>query len=151
MEPAGPKIHIGKALLALLYVHLGAATISLLFSILLTLDSRGPIAVVIVRDILGEMLAGLTVAVLTSLLPFLLGLAVHVIVGDRLARQWLGLLLAATCASAAALQTLALIELIADRPLERDLVLFASGPCIPLIAIWAGLYARSLPKPNLAA
>lgn len=145
-----PKFQMGKALLALLYVHLFGIVISLLFGMLPALNSSKEAALMIVQANLAGIPGVLTTSVVSTLMPFLIGLGAHAIIGGRLNRFWLALVLAVICASVAALQTFALMELIADRPLERWIILYTAGPSVFLSAIWAGLYARCLRLPEPA-
>ncbi|MDP9838078.1 hypothetical protein J2T09_002838 [Neorhizobium huautlense] len=142
----GPRLNLGKALLALLYVNL----IALLLSIFVGIISGG-LAATHPTDIPLWVLGGSMFYGLIMLLPLLAGLAVHAIIGERLTRPWLGLLLAISCTSVGLLQALIASQLNTGNPMAGMITFMAIGLSIPLTVLWTGIYVWLLRSTNPAS
>lgn len=131
-----PKLRIGKAMLALLYVNLFALALAGLAGIAFV----DPPTAMDPENIFFWIFLGFIYFSPLTLLPFLAGIAMHAVIGGRLNRLWLGLLLAAIGASVGLAQAFGLMELISDQPLTRMLIFMGAALISPLMALWAGLY-----------
>lgn len=127
------------------YVNL----IALLISIFVGFISGG-LAATPPKDIPLWIVGGSIFYFLIMLLPFLAGLAVHAVIGGRLGRPWLDLLLACGCTSVGLLQAVIAWQLNTGNPMAGMIVFMAIGVSAPLGAIWAGIYTLLLrsPKPT---